>query len=650
MKKVSTHFIFAIALMLGSFLMLEVAITPNYDTSEKRQKSIFSSLDHQILKDNLKAQVVDWSSGYDSIINITEGGNDSSWQSQVSGNGNTISFTSSASNLVPNDTNSEGDIFVYNIQTGEMIRVSVDSNGVEANGQSQHAYLSEDGNIVVFKSWASNLVLNDTNNKSDVFIHNIQTGETTRVSVSSEGEQGIGFHGEPSISNDGNIVAFSSTSSNLVLNDMNVETDVFVHNFSTGETDLISVDSNGVGGIGNSGNPYISGDGNVVVFTSNASNLVLNDNNENIDTFVHNIQTGETVRVSVDSEGNEDNGSSSYAEGSISGDGNVVTFTSWSSNLVSNDNNSFYDVFVHNIQTGETILVSVDLDGFGGNNDSQNGVDISEDGNTVTFSSDATNLVLNDTNYKKDTFVRNIQTEETTRVSVGSNEVDSDGHSIYSSTSSLGEIVSFHSWATNLTENDNNSEVDIFLTSFLLPCPWDLDGNNWISASDLLIFLGQFGSTGNDLSADFNSDGIVNITDLFEFLPYLNQYCSEIVGVQGLQGTQYSSVSANMDTSIYFTPHQTLLNTNIRYNFVIKTKNNGTTLKNLEISNIIPKNLNIVQTATNIRGIKIDSSKVLSLSKIKQNQEVIIYLDLKLSDKVCSQIDPSVIDEYKLCR
>ncbi len=135
-----------------------------------------------------------------------------------------------------------------------------------------------------------------------------QTGVTTRVSVSSSGEQANNFSDFPlSISNDGRYVAFNSDASNLVPNDTNNSTDIFIHDNQTGSTERVSVASDGTQADSTSFAPSISANGQFVVFTSRATNLVSGDTNNALDVFVRDRQAGTTTRVSVNSTGVEAN-------------------------------------------------------------------------------------------------------------------------------------------------------------------------------------------------------------------------------------------------------------------------------------------------------------------------------------------------------
>ena len=119
-------------------------------------------------------------------------------------------------------------VFVHDRQTGATIRVSVATGGGQAAGRSQRPSISADGRYVAFASSASNLVSGDTNNYPDIFVHDRQTGQTTRVSVASDGTQANGHSYDPSISADGRYVAFRSGADNLVSGDTNGRYDIFV--------------------------------------------------------------------------------------------------------------------------------------------------------------------------------------------------------------------------------------------------------------------------------------------------------------------------------------------------------------------------------------------------------------------------------------
>ena len=246
--------------------------------------------------------------GQTSRVSVSSSGaqaNDLSRSPTISASGRYVAFSSDAHNLVDGDTIYQHSVFLHDRQTGQTSLISVSSSGVQGNGASYNSSITADGRYVAFHSYATNLVPGDTNGVADAFVHDRQTGQTTRVSVSSTGEQGDLNSLSPSISADGRYVAYSSWSSNLVEGESNDRMDVFVYDRQTGRPSRISVSSGGEPGNGNSEMPSISADGRFVAFHSIASNLVEGDTNDKYDEFVHDRQTGQTTRASVSSNGEQ---------------------------------------------------------------------------------------------------------------------------------------------------------------------------------------------------------------------------------------------------------------------------------------------------------------------------------------------------------
>ena len=285
--------------------------------------------------------------------------NAASLSSALSEDGRFVAFHSAATNLVAGDTNGATDVFVHDRQTGTTERVSVASDETQGDSASTYPALSGDGRFVAFDSAATNLVAGDTNGATDVFVHDRQMGTTERVSVASNGTQANGnsggFFSFPALSADGRFVAFESDATNLVAGDTNDATDVFVHDRQTGTTERVSVASSGVQGSGFSAWPALSTDGRFVAFHSTSTNLVAGDANGATDVFVHDRQAGTTERVSLASNGSQGNDSS--AGPALSADGLQVAFHSTATNLVAGDANLMYDVFVHE-QTVSTTTTS----------------------------------------------------------------------------------------------------------------------------------------------------------------------------------------------------------------------------------------------------------------------------------------------------
>src|SRR5262249_44020956 len=147
-------------------------------------------------------------------------------------------------------------------------RVSVDSDGTQGNGLSRAAALSADGRYVAFFSVATNLVPDDTNGWSDVFVHDRETGKTERVSVASDGTQGNGSSRDPALSADGRYVAFGSNATNLPedVDSNGPQYDLFVYDRHTRHTELVNVASDGTQGGPFNASPVLSADGQFVAF------------------------------------------------------------------------------------------------------------------------------------------------------------------------------------------------------------------------------------------------------------------------------------------------------------------------------------------------------------------------------------------------
>lgn len=393
-------------------------------------------------------------------------GNDNSQSPSISADGRYVAFSSSANNLVSGDTNGVDDIFVVDTQTGIIERVSIASDGAQSNNRSEDPAISADGLFVAFTSQANNLISDDTNRWTDVFLHDRQTGQTKRVSEASDGTQADGDSNSPTISADGSFVAFASMANNLTSDDNSFDTDIFIHNTATGETELISIASDGTQANSFSFLPSISADGIKVAFGSYASNLVPDDTGYP-DIFIHNRGNGETIRVSVASDGTQSNHESYRL--AMSADGRYVAFESAASNLVAEDTNHSRDVFLHDSQTGTTTLISKDSAGTLGNDWSAS-PSLSEGGRYITFSSRADNLVTGDTNEAWDAFMHDRDTGQTQRVSVASDGTQGLGESGSpwepNPISGNGQYIAFESNASNLVicgEADTNGYRDILL-------------------------------------------------------------------------------------------------------------------------------------------------------------------------------------------
>jgi Tol biopolymer transport system component len=422
----------------------------------------------------------------------------------TSSDGRYVAFESQADNLVAGDILGFDDIFVRDRQTPTTTRVSVDSGGAEGSGHSYSPSISGDGRYVAFDSDANDLVAGDTNFLSDIFVHELPGGPTTLVSVDSFDAQDVPSSSfSPSISADGRYVAFDSNA-DLVADDTNGTVDIFVRDRDADgngtydepgpvgvSTVRVSVATGGVEVNDPSFSPSISSDGRYVAFESSAPDLVAPITNGNVHIFVRDLLAGTTTLVSVDStdvQGNDDSSSAS-----ISSDGRYVAFESIATNLVAPVTNGKVHIFVRDLVAGTTTLVSVSSTDVQGNGDSSS-ASISDDGRYVAFQSDADNLVASDNGLYSDVFVHDLQTGTTTRVSVDLDGVEGNGNSKAPSMSADGKSVTFQSDAANLVVGDGNGFSDIFADDLQAGAGEDEGGGDGNSGGGCFIATAADGS------------------------------------------------------------------------------------------------------------------------------------------------------------
>lgn len=392
----------------------------------------------------------------------------SSYQPALSGDGRFIAFTSTASNLAGADENATHDVLVRDQQTKAVELISVTpSNGHSGNSASDRPSISADGRYVAFRSLASNLVPGETNGAADVFVRDRQSSATTRVSIASDGTEANDTSDTPVISADGRYVVFASAASNLAAGDTNNTWDIFARDLQTNTTTIVSVPAAGGLANGQSAFPAVSSDGRYVAFRSLASNLVVGDTNNVADVFVRDRVGVTTTRVSLTSGGVQASGASGAP--AINGDGRYVAFDSLASNLVSGDTNGTSDVFVRDRTGATTARVSVTTGGAQGSGPS-NAPAISPDGRYVAFESRAANLTAGDTNGTFDVLVRDRTANATSRVSTTIIQAQGNGPSGGTpAVSGDGRYVAFQSGATNLLDGDANAEDDVFTRFVTVP-------------------------------------------------------------------------------------------------------------------------------------------------------------------------------------
>ncbi len=340
----------------------------------------------------------------------------------------------------------------------------------EPDSYSHEPTVSDDGRFVAFHTAATNIVPDDTNEQADIFVRDLEQGTTERVSVSADGGQADFNSSAPSISPDGRFVAFNSRATNLVPGDANGQWDAFLKDRLTGEIELISVASDGTQGNGISSCCYTKGiagaNARWVAFESDATTLVPGDTNGLRDVFLRDRQTATTTRVSESAAGAQ--GDNISATPSLTPDGRTLAFASYATNLVAGDTNGRADVFVKDLDTGAIRIASLTVEDDSPNSGSGN-PSISADGRFVAFSTAASNMVPQDTNSGGNTlgigevFVRDLVAGRTERVSVTSQGGEISGVAGRPEISADGRYVTFQSGAANIVPGDTNASTDAFL-------------------------------------------------------------------------------------------------------------------------------------------------------------------------------------------
>lgn len=371
----------------------------------------------------------------------------------MSHDGRFIAFTSDASNLVEEDQNRASDVFVRDLQTGETTRVSVSSAGEEGNNASVGPDISDDGRYVAFESYADNLVQDDDNATSDIFVHDRLTGQTELISQTDDGEQPDQPAYAANISGNGRYVVFTTPANNLAPVATNSRTNVYLHDRVTGEFEWISRGLGGTAPNAHTGawDNAISADGRYIVFETMASNIVVDDTNGQQDIFVYDRISQQIRRVTGRTIFGEPNAWSGFS--AISDDGSRIVFSTYANTFNAYDNDGLLDPYVYDLLTGHISWLGV---GFGS---AAHFPVLSDDGRYLVFISDKDYPILNDTNGMYDVFLYDFQTSQMELVSVGRDNVSGDGAVGYTvpAISTDGRLVIFSSQASNLTEHEDRA-------------------------------------------------------------------------------------------------------------------------------------------------------------------------------------------------
>jgi Tol biopolymer transport system component len=382
--------------------------------------------------------------------------------SDISADGRYVAFASTSTNLVASDGNgADTDIFVRDTQTGTTTMVSGGLDGQPANDFAEYtAAISGNGRFVAFTSSASNLVPDDTNGERDVFVYDRQTGTTTRASVFAGGRQISGISSGATISDNGRYVAFIVTAfsgmddQGLWLNGQYA----FVHDMQSGKTTRVSVQADGGTNL-SAFEAAVSGNGKRVVFSGFGD--WIGDGGTGTGIFVHDLASGATVRANVPATG--EGTSASGTNPSISRDGTKVSWESYDS-YVPADTNGMGDVYVRDLIADTTTLVSADRPGTGAGNAYSTSGRVAAGGRYVAFYSEASNLVARDVNGNAfDVFVRDVTTGRTTAVSSTPAGTTANSDSFDAAVSANGSHVVFQSGATDLGVDPGDGQRHLFV-------------------------------------------------------------------------------------------------------------------------------------------------------------------------------------------
>jgi hypothetical protein len=384
----------------------------------------------------------------------------------VSADGSRVVFISWADNLVPNDLNSNPDIFILNKTTNSLSPAIFAESGGQPNDLVLETKISGNGQYVVFTSIATNLSADCTDSIADIYVYQIQEGAPgvfTCISLGLGGAEANAASEHPSISYDGRYVVFASSATNLVAGVTDGRKHIYLYDRNTLTLTVESVNSDEVLADGSSDNPSISADGQSIAFESLATNLLGpgGDTNGVSDIFLRNRNSGVTTRVSMAyTSGAEPDGSSILP--SISSDGKRIAFLSIAGNLIPGIS-GVWNVYLRDVPSNTTSLASISTSG-GGANGNAFFARISADGKHVAFSSTATNLILGESGGTEQMYLRDFEDSETLKISVSATGEEGNAASNTAGISGDGTIVAFLSSSTNLVAGDTNGFADAFLS------------------------------------------------------------------------------------------------------------------------------------------------------------------------------------------
>jgi T5SS/PEP-CTERM-associated repeat protein len=431
----------------------------------------------------------------------------------MSADGRIVAFASDATNLVGRDANGVADVFVKDLDTGLVVRIGP-ADGSESDGPSLAPRLSADGRFVVFQSSATNLVPGIAVLKQSVYRFDRTSGVIELVSVGLDGAMPNGVSTGGSISADGRAIAFGSGASNLVVGDTNQTTDVFVRDLAKGTTVRASVGPAGQQSQyeGYVDYAFISGSGLRVVMASSDAALTGVPLNPYSQVLIKDLVTGAISLVSHNAQGAIANQTSIPAW--IDFDGEVAAFFSSGTSLLPGQVSGPAQSYLGFFDGSAAELLTLSATGGVPNGYASVGC-MSEDLRYAFFLSPASNIEGNSGAFTLDLFRRDRCTGRTERLSKPPLDLLGEAGSAGIACDVRGAAVAFVSGSRTFVAWDTNETSDVFLRG-LLTSRADLNGDGLVSAADLAELLGAWGST--DACVDLDGDGLVGASDLAALL------------------------------------------------------------------------------------------------------------------------------------
>ena len=479
--------------------------------------------------------------------NHTEKSGNGSDQPAISGDGRYVVFASQADDLLPEVGTTTSDIYLWDAQTKLIELISYTADGSSGNKGSFAPDISGDGSLIVFESKATDLDVNthDFNKSEDIFLHNRQTGETKRLTVSENGESDQDSS-NPKISADGKFVVFQSRASNLTSVVSGVNSDIYRYNVDSGFLELVSINAAGEPDTRNDSSfPAMSADGNRIAFRAGAS-LTTQDDDTMADIYVRDMESGITELVSLSVTGLNDTGEAALGRVGISSDGTRVVFSyADSSGTFGTDTYSGNNVYLRDLSTDSTLLISQQVNtGSLREGDALSPV-ISGDGSIVGFESESTVFDINDRDTKNDVYIVNTESTITDKVSVPiSLGTHGDIHEV--AISNNGRYILFRTDDKLLSQTGDSANDELFLldrdTLAIMHIRLGINGDDITHPFENGIDISD---NGNVIAFSTRAENIYPISDSSIRIVYRFQLDTEELTVVSKNGADASSFLSN---------------------------------------------------------------------------------------------------------